>query len=94
MLLHAFFAAASYMLRHLTENPTSPGAISDLHLVRPFLRLLETLVDDPKASSRSEELRRIHNICNRLHVEAEKAVQLSSLRPRPFFSELFSHDHS
>jgi hypothetical protein len=86
MLLHAFFAAASHLLRHLTENPTSPSATSDLHLVRPFLRLLETLSGDPKTSSRSEELGRMHRTCSNLNIEAEKAIQLSSLRSRPFFA--------
>ncbi|KAK1238029.1 hypothetical protein MKX08_002608 [Trichoderma sp. CBMAI-0020] len=56
MLLHAFFAAASSMLYNLTQNPMSPNAISDLDLVEPFLRLLETLARDPRTLSQSEEL--------------------------------------
>lgn len=74
MLLHAFFAAASSMLYHLTQNPTSPNALSDLHLVKPFLRLLEILARDSRAFSRSEELGRMHS----LHDEAKKAVQIFS----------------
>lgn len=79
MLLHAFFAAASSMLYNLTQNPTSPNALSDLHLVKPFLRLLETLTRDPRTRSRSEELGRMHRTCNSLNNEAKKAVQLFSL---------------
>lgn len=86
MLLHAFFAAASSMLYNLTQNPTSPNALSDLHLVKPFLRLLETLTRDPRTSSRSEELRRMHQTCNSLNNEANKAVQLFSLTSTASFT--------
>ncbi|KAH7126542.1 fungal-specific transcription factor domain-containing protein [Dactylonectria estremocensis] len=86
MLLHAFFAAASSMLYNLTQNPMSPNALSDLHLVKPFLRLLETLVKDPRTASRSEELRRMHRTCNSLNNEAKKAVQLFSLRSTASFT--------
>ncbi|UKZ80980.1 hypothetical protein TrVFT333_008746 [Trichoderma virens FT-333] len=80
MLLHAFFAAASSMLYNLTQNPMSPNAISDLDLVEPFLRLLETLARDPSTLSRSEELVRMRRTCNSLNLEAKEAVQLFSLR--------------
>lgn len=86
MLLHAFFAAASSMLYNLTQNPTSPNALSDLHLVKPFLRLLETLTRDPRARSGSEELRRMHGTCNNLNNEAEKAIQLFSSRSTVSFT--------
>uniref|UniRef100_L2FT56 Fungal specific transcription factor n=1 Tax=Colletotrichum fructicola (strain Nara gc5) TaxID=1213859 RepID=L2FT56_COLFN len=76
MLLHSFFAAASSMLYNLTQNPTSPSAFSDLHLLKPFLHLLDTLAKDPRTYSRSEELRRMHNTCTNLHNEANKAVHL------------------
>lgn len=81
MLLHAFFAAASSMLYNLTQNPMSPNAISDLDLVEPFLRLLETLARDPRTLSQSEELVRMRRTCNSLNLEAKEAVQLFSLRP-------------
>lgn len=80
MLLHAFFAAASGMLYNLTQNPASANAVSDLDLVQPFLRLLVTLVRDPRPCSQSEELGRMHRICSSLNYEANKAVQLSTLR--------------
>ncbi|KFA51649.1 hypothetical protein S40293_10128 [Stachybotrys chartarum IBT 40293] len=92
MLLHAFFVAASSMLYNLTQNPTSPNALSDLHLVKPFLRLLETLAREPRACSRSEELRRMHGTCNSLNNEAKKAVQLFSLRSTTSFTSLFELD--
>ncbi|KAJ4163188.1 hypothetical protein LMH87_004932 [Akanthomyces muscarius] len=56
MLIHAFFAAASSVLSSLAQNPMSPNAISDLALVKPFLRLLETLAEDPSTLSQSDEL--------------------------------------
>ncbi|KAL7919888.1 fungal-specific transcription factor domain-containing protein [Trichoderma austrokoningii] len=80
MLLHAFFAAASSMLYNLTQNPMSPNAISDLGLVEPFLRLLETLARDPSTVSQSQELVRMRHTCNSLNLEAKEAVQLFSLR--------------
>ncbi|KAK1842397.1 fungal specific transcription factor [Colletotrichum chrysophilum] len=79
MLLHSFFAAASSMLYNLTQNPTSPSAFSDLHLLKPFLHLLVTLAKDPRTYARSEELRRMHNTCTSLHNEANKAVHLFRL---------------
>ncbi|KAL6861976.1 fungal-specific transcription factor domain-containing protein [Trichoderma novae-zelandiae] len=85
MLLHAFFAAASSMLYNLTQNPMSPNAISDLHLVEPFLRLLETLARDPSTLSQSEELVRMRRTCNSLNLEAKEAVQLFSSRPPASF---------
>ncbi|KAF3062500.1 hypothetical protein CFAM422_010661 [Trichoderma lentiforme] len=75
MLLHAFFAAASIMLYNLTHNPISPNAISDLHLVEPFLRLLETLSRDPNTLSQSKELAQMHRACSSLNLKAKKAVQ-------------------
>lgn len=78
MLLHAFFAAASSMLYHLTQYPMSPTAVSDLHLVEPFLRLLETLARDPGTLSQSQELVRMRRTCNSLNLEAKEAVQLFS----------------
>ncbi|KAF6824011.1 fungal specific transcription factor domain-containing protein [Colletotrichum plurivorum] len=86
MLLHSFFAAASRILHNLTQNPTSPNALSDLHLLKPFLCLLETLAKDPRTYSRSEELRRMHRTCNDLHNEAHKAVHLFSLESTEFFA--------
>ncbi|OHE95995.1 fungal specific transcription factor domain-containing protein [Colletotrichum orchidophilum] len=79
MLLHSFFAAASSMLYNLTQNPTSPSALSDLHLLKPFLRLLDTLAKNPRAYAQSEELRQMHNTCTNLHNEANKAVHLFRL---------------
>lgn len=86
MLLHAFFAAASSMLHNLTQNPMSPNAVSDLDLVEPFLRLLETLARDPSILSQSEELVRMRRTCNSLNLEAKEAVQLFSLRSPAFFT--------
>ncbi|UKZ94145.1 uncharacterized protein TrAFT101_009031 [Trichoderma asperellum] len=86
MLLHAFFAAASSMLYNLTQNPMSPNAVSDLDLVEPFLRLLETLASDPSILSQSEELVRMRRTCNSLNLEAKEAVQLFSLRSPAFFT--------
>ncbi|KAH8131270.1 fungal-specific transcription factor domain-containing protein [Trichoderma asperelloides] len=86
MLLHAFFAAASSMLYNLTQNPTSPNAVSDLDLVEPFLRLLEILARDPNTLSQSEELVRMRRTCNSLNLEAKEAVQLFSLRSPAFFT--------
>jgi hypothetical protein len=79
MLLHAFFAAASSLLYNLTKYPMSPNAVSDLDLVEPFLRLLETLARDPSTLSQSEELGRMRRTCNSLNFEAKEAVQLFSL---------------
>lgn len=76
-LLDAFFAAASSVLCNLTRNPTSPDARLDLHLVKPFLRLLERLAGDAKTSSQSETLRRMRRTCDSLNREAKQAVQLS-----------------
>lgn len=81
MLLQAFFAAASSILYNLTQQPMSPNAISDLDLVEPFLRLLETLARDPSTASQYEELVRMRRTCNSLNLEAKEAVQLFSLRP-------------
>lgn len=75
MLLHAFFAAASSMLHNLTHNPVSPNAISDLNLIEPFLRLLETLSRDPNTISQSKELVQMHHTCNSLNLKAKEAVQ-------------------
>ncbi|PTB52853.1 hypothetical protein M431DRAFT_147461 [Trichoderma harzianum CBS 226.95] len=75
MLLHAFFAAASSMLYNLTQNPISPNAVSDLNLVEPFLRLLETLTRDPNTISQSKDLVQMHRTCNSLNLKAKKAVQ-------------------
>ncbi|KAK1985478.1 fungal-specific transcription factor domain-containing protein [Colletotrichum cereale] len=86
MLLHAFFAAASSMLYYLTQNPTSPNAFSDLHSVKPFLRLLEKLAREPRACSRSEEIRQMHGTCSSLNDQAKKAVQLSGLGPTASFT--------
>ncbi|KAK1570061.1 fungal-specific transcription factor domain-containing protein [Colletotrichum navitas] len=80
MLLHAFFAATRSILYNLTQNPMSPNALSDLHLVEPFLRLLDTLLKDPRGGSQSEELGRIHTMCNNLNDEAKKAVQIFGSR--------------
>ncbi|PTB62166.1 hypothetical protein BBK36DRAFT_1129572 [Trichoderma citrinoviride] len=78
MLLPAFYAAASSMLYHLTRNPMSPNAASDLDLVEPFLRLLETLARDPSTLSQSEQLVRMRRTCNSLNLEAKEAVELFS----------------
>lgn len=75
MLLHAFFAAASSMLHNLTHNPMTPNAISDLNLVEPFLRLLETLTRDPNTLSQSKELAQMHRACSSLNLKAKRAVQ-------------------
>ncbi|KAL7913896.1 fungal-specific transcription factor domain-containing protein [Trichoderma velutinum] len=86
MLLHAFFAAASSMLYNLTQNPISPNALSDLNLVEPFLRLLETLSRDPNTISQSKELLQMHRTCSSLNLEAKKAVQLFSSRSLASFT--------
>ncbi|RFU72800.1 fungal specific transcription factor domain-containing [Trichoderma arundinaceum] len=86
MLLHAFFAAASSMLYNLTQNPMSPNAISDLDLVEPFLRLLETLARGPSTLSQSDELVRMHHTCNNLNLKAKEAVRLFSLRSPASFT--------
>lgn len=78
MLIHAFFAAASSVLYSLTQNPMSPNAISDLALVKPFLRLLETLAGDPSTVSQSDELVRMRITCNRLNNDTIEAVSVSS----------------
>lgn len=76
MLLHAFLAAATSMLYNITQNPTSPNALSDLHLVKPFMRLLGMLAKGSGAGSRSEEIRRMHRTLSGLHDEANTAVQV------------------
>ncbi|KAL7801212.1 fungal-specific transcription factor domain-containing protein [Trichoderma afarasin] len=86
MLLHAFFAAASSMLHNLTHNPISPDAISDLNLVEPFLRLLETLARDPDTLSQSKELVQMHRACSSLNLKAKKAVQHFSSKPLASFT--------
>ncbi|KXH40863.1 fungal specific transcription factor domain-containing protein [Colletotrichum nymphaeae SA-01] len=86
MLLHSFFAAASSMLYNLIHNPTSPSALSDLHLLEPFLHLLDTLAKNPGTYAQSEELRRMHNTCTNLHNEANKAVRLFRLEHTASFA--------
>ncbi|KAJ4856060.1 fungal specific transcription factor domain-containing protein [Trichoderma breve] len=86
MLLHAFFAAASSMLHNLTHNPISPNAISDLNLIEPFLRLLETLAKDPNTISQSKELVQMHRTCKSLNLKAKKAVQHFSSKPLASFT--------
>jgi hypothetical protein len=75
MLLHAFLSATSSVLYSLLQGPASPNALTDLHLVDPFLRLLETLATDPTEASRSEEIKKMHEHCRRLYNEAERAIQ-------------------
>lgn len=75
MLLHAFYAAATSVLYHLIQNPAIEDAISDMHSVRPFMRLLEKLVRDPKTRSQSEELRKMYHGCKDLWDQAEGAIQ-------------------
>ncbi|KAH6683514.1 fungal-specific transcription factor domain-containing protein, partial [Plectosphaerella plurivora] len=76
MLLHAFFAAARSILINLNWDPTSSEAQSDLDLVKPVLRLLETLAGN--SYKRSPELKQMQAICNSLNDEAKMAVQIFS----------------
>jgi hypothetical protein len=75
MLLHTFFAAAKILLLNLARNPRSTEANSDLHIIKPFLHLLEILAGDQRMCSRSEEFKRMSRISIDLMEEARVAVQ-------------------
>lgn len=83
MLLDAFFSAAGIILSNLTHDPTSTNAISDLDLVEPFRRLLNTLAGDP--STRSSQLLQMQRNCNNLTLEAKDAVRSFGLGPPALF---------
>ncbi|CAG9947961.1 unnamed protein product [Clonostachys rosea f. rosea IK726] len=76
ILIHPLFAAASSLLVHLSQNPLSPDAQTDLELVQPFIRLLEALAADQRRCSRSEESRRLERLCKELEGEARRVVNL------------------
>ncbi|CAG9986785.1 unnamed protein product [Clonostachys byssicola] len=76
ILIHPLFAAASSVLVHLSQNPLSPDAQTDLELVQPLIRLLEALAADQRRCSRSEESRRLERLCKELEGEARRVVNL------------------
>jgi hypothetical protein len=75
VLLHPFFAAVTLLLNNLIRSPASRQAQSDLHIVEPFLRLLETLAGDERRCSQSEEARHMYEICSDLDSRAKVAVE-------------------
>lgn len=79
ILLHPFFAAVEVLLHNVIRHPASPQATSDLHIVEPFIRLLEILAGDKRQCSRSEEAERMYRLCNELNDRARQAVSLSDM---------------
>ncbi|KAM5373886.1 hypothetical protein ACJZ2D_006715 [Fusarium nematophilum] len=75
LLLHPFFAAVSTLLENVVRYPESAQARSDLATVKPFLELLDILVDDERQCSRSEEVTRMHQVCRDLKGKAVEAVE-------------------
>lgn len=79
ILLHPFFAAVEVLLHNVIRHPASPQATSDLHIVEPFIRLLEILAGDKRQCSRSEEAERMYLLCNALNDRARNAVSFSNM---------------
>lgn len=79
ILLHPFFAAVEVLLHNVIRHPASPQATSDLHIVEPFIRLLEILAGDKRQCSRSEEAERMYRLCNELNDRARQAVSFSDM---------------
>ena len=75
ILLHSFFAAVRVILQNVLRCPAAPQAHTDLHIVEPFLRLLEILAGEGRNCSRSEEANRMHQVCNDLNAKAKEAVE-------------------
>lgn len=74
-MLHPFFAAVTLLLENVLRYPASPNAQSDLNVVEPYLRLLDTLVGEGGQCSRSEEADRMSRVCNDLYDKGKVAVQ-------------------
>lgn len=79
ILLHPFFAAVRVILQNVLRCPASPQAHTDLQIVEPFLRLLEVLAGEGIRGTRSEEAKRMHQVCNDLNAKAKVAVERVSL---------------
>jgi hypothetical protein len=75
ILLHPFFAAVEVLLHNVIRQPASPQATSDLHIVEPFLHLLEILAGDKRQCSRSEGAERMYGLCKELKGRAHEAVK-------------------
>ena len=71
LLIHHFFAAVTALLHHVLMNPTYAEALSDLYLIRPFLKLLEILAGEKK----SDEVARMYEFCIDLNRRAIGAVE-------------------
>lgn len=80
ILLHPFFAAVEVLLHNVIRHPASPQAASDLHIVVPFLHLLEILAGEKRQCSRSEEAEKLYRLCNELNNRAREAVERSNMR--------------
>lgn len=80
ILLHPFFAAVELLLHNVIQHPESSQAASDLHIVEPFLHLLEILAGEKRQCSRSEEAERMYRLCNELNGRAREAVERSNMR--------------
>ncbi|KAI5459148.1 fungal-specific transcription factor domain-containing protein, partial [Mariannaea sp. PMI_226] len=76
LLLHPFFAAVTTLLENVIRYPNSAQAHSDLHVVEPFLGLLEVLANDEKQCSRSDEAGQMLRTCAVLHDRAKVAVEM------------------
>ena len=74
--MHAFFAATATILSYSACGTTSTQAKLDIHLVQPFLQLLEILAKDQRTCSNSEESKRLRRICDHLREETEEAIRL------------------
>lgn len=79
ILLHPFFAAVEVILNNVIRYPASSQATSDLHIVEPFLRLLEILAGDKRQCSRSEEAEKMYRLSNELNGLAKDAVERSNM---------------
>lgn len=80
LLLHPFFAAVTALLHNVVRHPESWQAQSDIHIVKPFLQLLEILGAGKGSCSRSEESKRMHHFCRELNGKAEEAVKPAYVR--------------
>ncbi|KAM0544849.1 hypothetical protein ACHAPJ_011594 [Fusarium lateritium] len=75
LLLQSFFNIAETLLKNVERLPSSPQALSDLHLVEPFLKLLNVLAAEERECYRSEEAKSMRKSCGELWSRASEAVR-------------------
>ena len=69
------FEAVVTLLNNVLRHPVSPEARPDIRITTPFLQLLETLAAENRTCSKSDEARRMREICNDLTRRAKLAVE-------------------